>query len=167
MMETNVSKVMDEPRIVAAEPEAEAVLAETISQWDDYPTNDALTTSDDKSLVTDYVFLLVRQLALCWSGPLDLIHRRLKALGYAGFCCRWCRSDDEAAASELPGMGDVFNPAAAITKCRSFPNSPDSMKSNVWPRNASFDSVDHSAPPTMLSASSPSPDNSRSDLQIA
>ena len=41
------------------------------------------------------------------------------------------------------------------------------MKSNSREGNASFESVECSGPPTMLSAASPSPLSSRSALQMA
>jgi hypothetical protein len=41
------------------------------------------------------------------------------------------------------------------------------MKSNSWPAKASFDSVEYSGPPLMLSAAEPSPFRIRSALAIA
>lgn len=98
---------------VAADPSAERVLAQSLLEED----NEARPCrSTDKALVTDYMFLTLKQMAICNANPSDTSSRNRCArsnplvLGYAGFCCRYCRS------------GRAF-PSAAVNLVSAISNS--------------------------------------------
>ncbi|GKY97216.1 hypothetical protein MPSEU_000680000 [Mayamaea pseudoterrestris] len=105
---------MDMTRITAS-PEAEAVLAEALLEPDSLQEN--LSRSADKSHVTDFIFLLIRQMQICHVLPLDFSARGKRAqglrLGLAGFCCRHCGTHDPH------------------SSCRSFTSAADNLSSSI------------------------------------
>jgi hypothetical protein len=116
----HTSKITAEPRMTADE-ESERVLAEALTEGDDpskFPARSA-----DKSLVTDYFFLAIRQMAICHVVPSDFSTRgkktKLMRLGYAGFCCRHCMEPDGAP----PYITDF--------SCRSFSSAADNLSSAI------------------------------------
>jgi DNA-directed RNA polymerase subunit N (RpoN/RPB10) len=76
---------------ITADKESEAVLAAAIAEMD---SDHIIGRSDDSKLVTDFVFLCVRQMAYCHVLPTDFETRGKKTalmrLGFTGFCCRHC-----------------------------------------------------------------------------
>jgi hypothetical protein len=103
---------------IAADEESELVLAQAVAENDD--PNKFLCTSRDKSLVTDYMFLTLRQIAICNATLLDLGSRgkktKLMRVGFAGFCCRHC-----SATTQLP----------SDYTCRSFASAADNLVSAI------------------------------------
>ena len=79
------------PRI-AADDGSEQVLAKAVAEND---KDDILGRAQDRHLVTDFIFLCIRQMALCHFAQADYTHRgkRTKGmrLGFTGFSCRHCR----------------------------------------------------------------------------
>lgn len=79
-----------EPRIMA-DVESERVLAQAVAEKDD---QQLLGRSGDKELATDFIFLCIKQLAVCNAVRLDFETpgKKSKSLkpGFAGFCCRHC-----------------------------------------------------------------------------
>lgn len=112
-----------EPRITA-DAESEAVLAEAVAETDDQPGSMALCRVEDKCLLTDYMFLVIRQMIICHAGPIDFVTRGKKTkslrIGLAGFGCRWCQG------------GDV-PPDWSTTdfSCRSFASASDNLSSSI------------------------------------
>jgi hypothetical protein len=78
-------------QINAAGAHSEQVLAQAVSEPDDPKL---LARSGDKALVTDYIFLSIRQMAICHATSQDFTTRgkktRLMRNGFSGFCCRHC-----------------------------------------------------------------------------
>lgn len=110
---------INEPRI-SADEESERVLAETVAEKDDPDV--LLTRSSDKVYVSDFIFLTMRQMAICNAIPMDLTSRGKKTkvmrIGYAGFCCRHCMaSTDENFVRDF--------------SCRSFSSAPDNLTSAI------------------------------------
>jgi hypothetical protein len=102
------------PKLIAA-PEAEAVLAEALLQPDVAAENPSRASDKDK--VTDFFFLLLRQMQICHVLPMDFNTKgkkmRAMRLGLAGFACRYCNEHEP------------------YTACRSFASAPDNMNSSV------------------------------------
>ncbi|KAL7580065.1 hypothetical protein ACA910_005050 [Epithemia clementina (nom. ined.)] len=98
---------------------SEQVLAEAIAEPDD--PSKLLARSGDKSLVSDFIFLTIRQMAICHAVPVDFATRgkktKLMRVGFAGFCCRHC--------SSLEGV------TTADYTCRSFCSAPDNLSSAI------------------------------------
>jgi hypothetical protein len=107
-----------QPRIVADE-ESERVLAEAVAEPDQ--PNKYFARSNDKALVSDYIFLTIRQMAVCHAVPSDFSSRgkRTKSMriGLTGFCCRHCQSPRQ-------GAGPDYS-------CRSFTSAPDNLSSSI------------------------------------
>ena len=95
--------------------DSEQVLAEAVAEVDD--PEKFLARSGDKAMVTDYVFLAIRQMALCNALPTDFSSRgkktKLMRIGLAGFCCRHC------------------SVAQADYSCRSFCSAADNLASAI------------------------------------
>jgi hypothetical protein len=110
---------------IAADPESESVLAEAIAQEDD-PMK-FLARSEDKSLVTDFIFLIIRQMAICRAMPSDFASRgkktKLMRVGFAGFCCRHCMMDANTTGPPSLVLGDYC--------CRSFSSAADNLASAI------------------------------------
>ena len=108
------------PRITADE-ESERVLAEAVAEKDDLTTY--LCTSQDKVLLTDFMFLTIKQARICHASPWDMTFRGKKTrglrLGWAGFCCRHC-----ATANGGP-------PSSTTDTSRSFASQPDNLVSAI------------------------------------
>lgn len=100
---------------------SERILAECIAEADQ--PEKCLARGSDRALVTDYIFVTIRQMALCHALPADLSARgkktKLLQMGLAGFCCRFCL--------EAAGGGYVFVPHS----CRSFLSAPDNLGSAI------------------------------------
>jgi len=83
-----------------------------------HPEEHPLIRREDKHYLTDYMFLAISQMALCWASPQDFIARgkktKLMRLGFAGFCCRHCRHQTNATYS-----------------CRSYSSAPDNLASAI------------------------------------
>jgi hypothetical protein len=110
-----------EPRITA-DDESERVLAQSVAEKDD---EKLLARSDDKKLVTDFIFLCVKQMAICNAVESDFSTRgkktKMMRKGFAGFCCRHCsrfNADDEM----------VLN---VEYSCRSFASAADNLVSAI------------------------------------
>lgn len=99
---------------------AERVLAECIAEADQ--PDKYLARSTDKALVTDYVFIAVRQMAICHALPVDMTSRGKKTkmlrVGLAGFCCRHCQGAS-GSSSYVPNS------------CRSYLSAPDNLASAI------------------------------------
>ena len=79
--------------------------------------NDGLILSSDEYLVTEFVFLMMKQLKVAHPTPLDFARgKRTTVLhvGLAGMCCMHCDEHDHASAGG-----------------RSFPSAPDNMASSL------------------------------------
>ncbi len=80
----------NEPRITA-DVESERELAKAVAEKDH---DLLLAKSDDKKLVTDFIFLCIKQMAVCHAVPSDFATRgkktKMMRVGFAGFCCRHC-----------------------------------------------------------------------------
>lgn len=109
------------PRI-AADKEFEGVLAAALAEED---CDNIIGRSDDSKLVTDFVFLCVRQMAYCHVVPADFGSRGKKTalmrLGFTGFSCRHCH--------------EVNNPETSVMvvdySCRSFTSAADNLSSAI------------------------------------
>lgn len=111
------AKSIDLTSKLVADDESARVLADAISEKD---SNNILGQSDDSKIVTDFVFLLLRQMTICHVGNSDFLSRGKKSavmqIGFAGFCCRHC----------------VYaNPSRVENSCRSFTSAPDNLASAV------------------------------------
>lgn len=115
-----------EPRITA-DAESEAVLAEAVAESSDDSTGSgehiALCRLKDKALITDFLFLAMRQLSVCHIVLQDFVSRGKKTkmirLGLAGYCCRWCQGDSEGRHGD-----DGWS-------CRSFPSAAEGLSSSI------------------------------------
>lgn len=110
-----------EPRITA-DVESERVLAQAVAEKD----NDLLLAkSDDKVLVSDHIFLAIKQMAVCNATEADFATRgkktKLMKIGFAGFCCRHC-------AHFKPEEGVVHY---VDYSCRSFSSAADNLASAI------------------------------------
>ena len=98
---------------------SEQVLAEAVAEPDD--GYKLLARSRDKSMVSDYIFLTIRQMAICNAVPIDFSTRgkktKLMRVGFAGFCCRHCDS--------------LRGPSITDYSCRSFCSAPDNLSSAI------------------------------------
>jgi hypothetical protein len=109
------------PRITADEG-SEGALAAAFAEED---SETIIGRSGDSKLVTDFVFLCVRQMAYCHVVPTDFESRGKKTalmrLGFTGFCCRHCR--------------EVNNPETSVMvvdySCRSFTSAADNLSSAI------------------------------------
>eukprot|EP00546_Thalassionema_frauenfeldii_P015538 CAMPEP_0178930726 /NCGR_PEP_ID=MMETSP0786-20121207/21439_1 /TAXON_ID=186022 /ORGANISM="Thalassionema frauenfeldii, Strain CCMP 1798" /LENGTH=1001 /DNA_ID=CAMNT_0020607373 /DNA_START=19 /DNA_END=3022 /DNA_ORIENTATION=+ len=111
------AKTDDSTSKLVADDESARVLADAISEKD---SNNILGQSHDSKIVTDFVFLLLRQMTICHVGNSDFLSRGKKSavmqIGFAGFCCRHC----------------VYaNPSRVENSCRSFTSAPDNLASAV------------------------------------
>ena len=100
---------------VSNEPETVAVLRSFIDNWDP-KTNDCLIVPEDKNLVSDYVFLTMRQLKVALPTSSDAVRIRRGVPvnpNFPGICCIHC--------------ADQPNPV--IPSGRSFPSAPDNFAS--------------------------------------
>lgn len=108
--------------LLLADKISEQVLAEAIAEKD---SGKIIGRSDDSKLVTNFVFLCVRQMAYCHAMPADFETRGKKTalmrLGFTGFCCRHC--------------DEVNNPETSTTiadySCRSFTSAADNLSSAI------------------------------------
>jgi len=103
---------------IVADDESARVLADAISEKD---SDLILGHSDDSKIVTDFVFLVVRQMAICHADNSDFLSRGKKTammkVGFAGFCCRYC-----IYANTSLGLENA---------CRSFTSAADNLTSAV------------------------------------
>jgi hypothetical protein len=111
----------NEPRITA-DVESERVLAQAVAEKDN---NLLLAKSDDKALVTDWLFLTLKQMAICHATQSDFATRgkktKMMKIGFAGFCCRHCVH---------------FKPEDGVVhyvdySCRSFSSAADNLASAI------------------------------------
>jgi hypothetical protein len=107
---------------ITADDESERVLAQAVAEKDD---EKLLARSDDKKLVTDFIFLCVKQMAICHAVQSDFSTRgkktKMMRKGFAGFCCRHCsrfNADDDM----------VLN---VDYSCRSFASAADNLVSAI------------------------------------
>ena len=111
----------NEPRITA-DVESERVLAQAVAEKDD---DKLLAKSDDKKLVTDFIFLCIKQMAICHAVKSDFATRgkktRMMRIGFAGFCCRHC-------AHFNPNHEMIHN---VDFSCRSFSSAADNLASAI------------------------------------
>jgi len=114
---------------LSADAASEHVLAEALAKADE--PGRYLARASDKNYVSDYIFLCIRQLAICRAVPADFATRGKKTksmrVGFSGFCCRHCqRVREEADGSELArahGPSDF--------SCRSFSSVADNLGSAI------------------------------------
>jgi hypothetical protein len=97
----------------------QAVLQQALeSISDNDPHHNRLIRRSDKSLLSDYMFLAISQMAICHASPQDFAARgkktKLMRLGLAGFCCRHCQFANQS----------VFS-------CRSYSSAPDNLASAI------------------------------------
>jgi hypothetical protein len=99
---------------VTSDEETQKILKEAEDNWD-LAQNDHLILPEHRNLVTDYVFLTMRQLKVAMPTSADFRgNRRNNVLGrMAGMCCTHCAGDRNVP----PPSG------------RSFPSAPDNMAS--------------------------------------
>jgi len=112
-----------------ADAESELVLAEALAEPDDPERSPARAA--DKVYVSDYIFLIIRQLAICRCVPADFDSRGKKTksmrLGFAGVCCKHClRVVEERDGPELARAD-----GASEFSCRSFSSAHDNLASSV------------------------------------
>ncbi len=76
-----------------------------------------LIRRSDKSMLTDYMFLAISQMAICHASPQDFAARgkktKMMRLGLAGFCCRHCQHKN------------------SMYSCRSYSSAPDNLASAI------------------------------------
>jgi len=115
---------------LTADQDSERVLAEAVAEADD---TKIMGKSSDKQNLTDYMFLTLRQMALCQALPFDLQSRgkktKMMRVGLAGYCCRHCppvympnagcRSFASAASNLVSSISHSF--AAHLQKCSHVP----------------------------------------------
>ena len=112
-----------------ADAASEQVLAEAVAELDvpdRFPSR-----ASDKAYVSDYVFLCIRQLAICRAVPADMATRGKKTksmrIGLAGFCCKHCLSVRE----QIDGHELARAHGASDFSCRSFSSAPDTLASSI------------------------------------
>ncbi|CAB9506918.1 expressed unknown protein [Seminavis robusta] len=117
--------------VTVSDATAEQVLAEALAE----PENPTLYLgrATDKKMVSDYMFLCIRQVAVCHATPADFATRGKKTrkmrVGFAGFCCRHCqrfldKRDGPELARALPGGVSDYS-------CRSFSSNSDGLASAI------------------------------------
>jgi hypothetical protein len=121
----------EQPELVGSgasvsDPIAQQVFAEAVAEQDD-PTR-FLARMSDRHMVTEYMFLCLRQMAICHTLPADLTSRGKKSkkmrLGFAGFSCRHCR--EALGVNELGrALGSTDN------SCRSFSSAAENLSSAI------------------------------------
>jgi hypothetical protein len=101
---------------VADDPETIQVLKDVEDSWDP-EVNDNLILPEDRYLISDYVFLCMRQLRIALPTASDFRgHRRRNVINHmAGMCCIHC--------ANLPGSQFI------MPSGRTFPSAPDNMAS--------------------------------------
>ena len=110
---------------ILADEESERVLAQAVMEPDDL----SLCTSRDKTTVTDYMFLTIRQMKICHACPWDLTSRgkrsKVLRLGFAGFCCRHCGDECRSFASAADNLVSAISNSFAthLQKCYQVPPS--------------------------------------------
>jgi hypothetical protein len=108
---------------LTADAESEAVLAETVAATDET----GLCRLDDRTLLTDYVFLTMRQMAVCHAVAEDFASRfkkpKLLRIGFAGFCCRWCNDVITENKERSRSLLDF--------SCRCFPSASENLTSVI------------------------------------
>ena len=114
---------------IPADAASEQVLAEAVAEVDVpdlFPSR-----ASDKAYVSDYVFLCIRQLAICRAVPADMATRGKKTksmrVGLAGFCCKHCLSVRE----QIDGHELARAHGASDYSCRSFSSAPDTLASSI------------------------------------
>ncbi|KAL3917188.1 MAG: hypothetical protein SGILL_004832, partial [Bacillariaceae sp.] len=97
---------------VSNEAETQEVLRKAEENWD--PTeNDNLLLPEDKDLISDYLFLCVRQLKVAMPESSDFRVKRRSNLGsMAGLCCIHCADNAERRFVQPGGRTFVTNPDA-------------------------------------------------------
>lgn len=108
-----------------ADPSSEAVLAEAVSESEE----GSLSKSNDKKWVSDYTFLLLRQIKVTHATQLDQEWGKIakqSQIGNAGFCCRWCPTMTFGSRFFVPTehqLSQVVNNAFAkhLRECRHIP----------------------------------------------
>ena len=112
-----------------SDPIAQQVIEEAMAEPDD--PERFIARKSDKALVSDYIFLCIRQMAICRAVPSDFSTRGKKTkrmrLGFAGFCCRHCQKVKE----EIDG--DELATAYTVSEfsCRSFSSEADNLASAI------------------------------------
>ena len=128
---------------VKADQESEKILAAALSEPD---SSTIVGRSDDSKLVTDFMFLCVRQMAYCHCCPADFMTKGKKTpmmrVGLAGFCCRHCQHESNP---EVTGQVLDFS-------CRSFSSAADNLASAV--SNSFYTHLQrcYHAPPALVKA---------------
>jgi hypothetical protein len=113
---------------ISADEASERVLAQAIADLDE----SNLCTAEQKILVTDFMFLTVRQMKTCNALPSDISSRGKRAkgvhVGLAGYSCRHCadkleyfRSYPSAADNMVSSIMNSF--WAHVQKCRYMPHA--------------------------------------------
>ncbi|GAX23640.1 hypothetical protein FisN_12Hh213 [Fistulifera solaris] len=113
---------------INADEASERVLAQAIADLDE----SNLCTAEQKILVTDFMFLTVRQMKTCNALPSDISSRGKRAkgvhVGLAGYSCRHCadtmecfRSYPSAADNMVSSIMNSF--WAHVQKCRHMPQA--------------------------------------------
>ena len=101
------------------------VLEEAKKEQDDPSTR--LISMEDATALTDFIFLTTKQATICHAAQRDFATRGKKSkvmrLGYAGFCCRYCKLNNSI------GHGHQIGELAFQNYFRSFASSRDALGS--------------------------------------
>jgi hypothetical protein len=92
------------------------IIQEALEEPDD--SEKRLAHKNDHTMVSDYTFLAIKQMAICRASAMDFTSRgkktKIMRIGFAGFCCRHCDSQN-----------------MTINACRSFSSAPDNLASAI------------------------------------
>jgi hypothetical protein len=110
--------------------DAMEVLQHAIDEEDD-PT-ERLALREDRHMVSAFMFLTLKQAAICHANATDISGRgkktRMMRLGLTGFCCRHCKQQYPPDANTA-----VINAAPGVLQasCRSFSSSSDNLAAAI------------------------------------
>ena len=119
---------------MTADAASEAVLAEAVTERDD-PDDSRLCRVEDKAMLSDFIFLGMRQMSLCRATMADLTAKWKKSkrlqIGFAGFCCRWCNAPNmKPNATTTTPLKQPAPPIESLS-ARFFPSAADHLTSAI------------------------------------
>jgi len=97
---------------VCEDPETRVILRDAEENWDP-SSNNTLILESDRWLVSDYVFLTLRQCRCCFAGSGDSARLRRMGSAVPGLCCIHC----------------MDRPQTVSPSGRTFPSAPDNFAS--------------------------------------